>query len=438
MDPLSITASIIAILGAGEAVTQGIRKLVLLRDAPGGILQLNNELSDLRLVIVVVQDVHKQYYESLGTGLQDSAILYNALKNAQAAVQDLDALIQCGLAKATLHRRTGWIAWMREGSKIQKINARLRSARMDITSATSILSLYVSPMMICMRLLNSLSWYRSSAKQLEIRCHKMHLHIEDLVCQDQITKQLMQSVLQSTNQGSAHFSSNQQSTEDPNKHTKATLPSASFSCPPRVCASQSHVATLLSPQYPNGNVRFDFTYIRNSCSFCTCSCHKQTQWRSPRILNNILGSVFVGYDSWPSKSKIQRCDLPSCQSKGVSTIKIMYIFPLWFIQRTVLVKIRSSGPELLLRIQRVRPRNAAIFLALENNDTEAVKNLLVAGDASILDVNEDGQSLLHVSYNARQISQLLIKVKVFTRKILAYPGSLQFTVGCWWRHNARR
>jgi hypothetical protein len=144
MDPLSITASIIAILGAGEAIAQGIRKLVVLRDAPSGILQLNNELSDLRLVIVVVQDVHEQHYEFLGTRSPHSAVLYSALKNTQVAVQDLDALIQYGLPKATIHRGIDWIAWMREGSKIQKMNARLRSARMDITAATSILSLYVS------------------------------------------------------------------------------------------------------------------------------------------------------------------------------------------------------------------------------------------------------------------------------------------------------
>lgn len=97
MDPLSVTASIIAILGAGEVIAQGIRKLVLLRDAPSGILQLNNELSDLRLVIVVVQDVHKQYYELSGAGFQHSAILCNALKHIQVAVQNLDALVQYGL-----------------------------------------------------------------------------------------------------------------------------------------------------------------------------------------------------------------------------------------------------------------------------------------------------------------------------------------------------
>ena len=79
-------------------------------------------------------------------------------------------------------------------------------------------------------------------------------------------------------------------------------------------------------------------------------------------------------------------------------ITITYVFPLWVVQRTMVIKLQGKGPELLLRVRRVRPNNATIFLALENNDLKAVKRLLAAGEASILDVNEDGQSLLHVSY----------------------------------------
>lgn len=46
----------------------------------------------------------------------------------------------------------------------------------------------------------------------------------------------------------------------------------------------------------------------------------------------------------------------------------------------------------------MRPKDAAIFLALEHNDVDAVKRLLAAGNASMHDVNEEGQSLLHVRF----------------------------------------
>ena len=60
MDPLSLTASIIAVLGAGGVVAKGIRKLICLRDIPTSFLQLNNELSNLQSVIAAVQGLYVQ------------------------------------------------------------------------------------------------------------------------------------------------------------------------------------------------------------------------------------------------------------------------------------------------------------------------------------------------------------------------------------------
>ena len=51
MDLLSIAASIIALIGATQQVAVGLNKLASLRGAPAAVLALNNELSDLRLVL---------------------------------------------------------------------------------------------------------------------------------------------------------------------------------------------------------------------------------------------------------------------------------------------------------------------------------------------------------------------------------------------------
>ena len=123
------------------------------------------------------------------------------------------------------------------------------------------------------------------------------------------------------------------------------------------------------------------------------------RWKSPNFLKNVLGVVSVGYTSIPLASAPQACGLPSCRRRGESAFTITYVFPLWFVQRTLIIKFQERGPELLLRVRRVRPSDAAIFLALEDNNLKIVKRLLAKGEASILDVNEDGQSLLHVSYH---------------------------------------
>lgn len=131
-------------------------------------------------------------------------------------------------------------------------------------------------------------------------------------------------------------------------------------------------------------------------SHCTCICHRQAQWRSPSSSNMVLGILFVRYTPWQLALIAHACNCSAYQQAKTSAVTITYTFPVWLLQRTLTMKAQSRGPELLLRVRRVRPKDAAIFLALEHNDVGAVKRLLAAGNASMHDVNEDGQSLLHV------------------------------------------
>ena len=114
----------------------------------------------------------------------------------------------------------------------------------------------------------------------------------------------------------------------------------------------------------------------------------------------MLGSIMVGYNTIPGLA--QRCNDPSC--KGQSTnITYTYAFPEWFVRRVVYFNFKNEqlkGPELCLRIVNVRPSNANIFIALQDDREEFVlehtKRLLLAGEASVLDVNPEGESILLV------------------------------------------
>ena len=55
MDPLSLTASIIAVFGAGGSLVKGLRKLLSLKDVPVFLLQLSDELSDTSRVVLASQ-----------------------------------------------------------------------------------------------------------------------------------------------------------------------------------------------------------------------------------------------------------------------------------------------------------------------------------------------------------------------------------------------
>ena len=50
-DPLSITASVIAILGAADSVRKVLSKIRLLNASPDELLALINEVSDFKVVL---------------------------------------------------------------------------------------------------------------------------------------------------------------------------------------------------------------------------------------------------------------------------------------------------------------------------------------------------------------------------------------------------
>ena len=64
------------------------------------------------------------------------------------------------------------------------------------------------------------------------------------------------------------------------------------------------------------------------------------------------------------------------------------------------------GPELCLRVARVRPRDAGIFLAAMIDDkalaVHQIKRLLMDGEASALDVDSSGQTVI----TARKVESL--------------------------------
>ena len=88
--------------------------------------------------------------------------------------------------------------------------------------------------------------------------------------------------------------------------------------------------------------------------------------------------------------------------QGQSTkITYTYAFPEWFISRVVYFNFKNEqlrGPDLFLWVVRVRPRDADIFVIVQDDREglalEHTKRLLLAGEASVLDVNPKGESAL--------------------------------------------
>lgn len=72
------------------------------------------------------------------------------------------------------------------------------------------------------------------------------------------------------------------------------------------------------------------------------------------------------------------------------------MFPAWLLGWIVTVKMQRPGLNVQLKAMKIRPNDSEIFVAADGLEISKVRELLDDGRASILDVNEEGESLLTV------------------------------------------
>ena len=128
---------------------------------------------------------------------------------------------------------------------------------------------------------------------------------------------------------------------------------------------------------------------------CVCACHRKKYFRSPNILNTILGSLFLGYKALPWSP--QKCDQPYCRSHAT---RVTYAFPPWLLRRAISVSMAYShqrGPDLCLRVMKVRPGDANIFTAVFRGTRHHIQRLLDHNEASVCDVDPAHNTALQVS-----------------------------------------
>ena len=172
-----------------------------------------------------------------------------------------------------------------------------------------------------------------------------------------------------------------------------------FAMSSRLCQFQSPQSEALVRPYA---ATFDLT--RSLCEpDCSCACHKGGRIRSPRYLNAIFGSLLIGYGAQPWVTAT--CDSSDCRGR-LTYITYTYAFPRWLLDRRMTFRIaydQSRGPELCLRLSRVRSSDARIFEAArmcmpphQEVAIQHIKHLLTSGEASVLDVDPHGHTALQV------------------------------------------
>lgn len=137
----------------------------------------------------------------------------------------------------------------------------------------------------------------------------------------------------------------------------------------------------------------------NRCkSTCDCSCHRFKYGQTLSALQNVLGSLFVGYRGFPALSGT--CTVPTCRGNATAHLHVDYFFPRWILHKAVRASLttnHASDPELCIRLVNIRPHDAEIFRAAFQGDADTTRKLLTRGQASVRDVEStSGHSPLHV------------------------------------------
>lgn len=141
MDPLSLTASIIAIVQISGTIGKGLKKIVNLRNAPDIFLALNNEVADLQCILQDVNSLLRQRLDT--TGQEPLGSLVRALEKAKQTLSKLEILLAYDL---TTTKRNGNEArldrsvWIRAEAKVYQIKDEIREDKSSLSSALSILT----------------------------------------------------------------------------------------------------------------------------------------------------------------------------------------------------------------------------------------------------------------------------------------------------------
>ncbi|KAK5696832.1 hypothetical protein LTR97_008136 [Elasticomyces elasticus] len=336
-DPLSVTASVIAIIGSVEATRKGLRKLLALRYVPEVVVALNNDVQDLHLTL--------REFEFLAAGHDGNVqtkdyLRLNALPHAQRARKSLEKLES--LLEYRLKKADGSIsksAWLSIENKVRALQKELRHSRLAITTALSVLN-------------------TTTVSRLETRLQELHLATEErhsnatetLISKTQTLERAMIDMVDAQKQSQAH------------------LVSLEDLILTRVSSTESQTSTITS--------------ISTDIS-----------------LPFLVGALFVGYSSVPTLTP--PCSTPKCRGSPEGFISMSYYFPRWLVSSVLATAIRFTshkGPEMTISTLRQRDSTDLIFTAAESGDAVTVRRLITEGNASVIDVaSGTGHTPLHLA-----------------------------------------
>ena len=385
MDSLSITVSILTVLGTTGSIGKAIKKLVMLRGVPDALLALNNEVSDFHLIVSKTDALLQHYRDAPCTTSRNAdfaAEVAPLLERGKARLLELECLIEYTLTSPGQNGESvlNGSACSREHEKVNRIKEELCSIR---TSLATLLSISASSAALISEVqLSELRFISNNILEHQRQTQAWTGHILTRYNAIETSNERIQILLQEL------------------LHTQTARQSVTHNIGPRTASNEAPISASTEA---NGQWLFGLAATTPSPTFSrqnsTCQCYYKTKhtWKSPDRMKNLLGMLFLGYSASPSVNLA--CDKCRYRRKE-ATLVVRYVFPAWFIARALYFSPRlstSRGLEQVLRVPLILPNNTKILDLLRDDDFEGVKAWTRTRENSLFGVNARGSSLLHVS-----------------------------------------
>lgn len=143
MDPLSVIASTITIAGAVSASLDQIKAFY---DAGNELHALMNEISELRIILSEVESATIERQSQKTLPQRSVNIICLLMTGAKDKLQQLDTMIRERLTKvhsSSSGVQVAKLAWLRQKSKVKKLQEQLKEFRLSLSSVWGAASLYV-------------------------------------------------------------------------------------------------------------------------------------------------------------------------------------------------------------------------------------------------------------------------------------------------------
>ena len=145
MDPLSITAGVLAVLGAAKGVIQCLGTINDIHKAPLEVVNLLQELNRfcamLEEILRFVESIHDAERFKQASILTEYIVKSGQLMDGMTALLDTSSLLRLKLGDENAKRAV----WFRKKNKVKSLSEELKAVRLDLCLALHTLTAYENP-----------------------------------------------------------------------------------------------------------------------------------------------------------------------------------------------------------------------------------------------------------------------------------------------------